>query len=160
MGFKLIHSSHFTSEKTEYDPGELVEVVFPWIATDTDYQFYIDGAFAIPEYVDGEYVFRFLMPAHDTEVSYSSCNSMFYNPSARQDRPRTANEDPLSEAEWACDECGNVNSGKFCSTCGRPRPKQRRENLWKTVGDAPEDRWRSHSAEKDALDADDLARPC
>ncbi|MBR6204278.1 MAG: hypothetical protein IKQ60_04365 [Candidatus Methanomethylophilaceae archaeon] len=126
MGFKLIHDSHFTSERTEYEPGEPVEVVFPWIATDTDYQFYIDGAFAMPEYMDGRYVIRFLMPAHDTEVSYSSRNTMFYDPSARHDRPSWSDGSPLSENEWKCNECGQVNSGKFCSTCGSPRPKQER----------------------------------
>ena len=53
MGYKLIHNDHFVSEKTEYEPGEHVKVLFPWIATDTSYNFFIDADGVRQDYVNG-----------------------------------------------------------------------------------------------------------
>ena len=29
---------------------------------------------------------------------------------------------PRPSAEWTCPDCGNVNKGNFCSNCGRAKP--------------------------------------
>ncbi len=122
MGHILIHNDCFVIEKEEYEPGEPVRARFPWLATDTSYQFFIDAEDVREEYVDGEMVFLFTMPDHDVNMSFTSKNTMMYEP--MQVPPKSLGEEvPLSEGEWLCKICGNRNSGRFCCECGSVRPK-------------------------------------
>lgn len=116
---KLVHGWGFTSERTEYRKGEAVKVLFPYIATDTSYSFYVDGKDADISYEDGIFVIRFIMPDHDVEVSYTSRNTMvcrgpgpgFFsmNPLGGAERPASEEDVPLPEGEWACERCGARN---------------------------------------------------
>ncbi len=69
--------SNFKGAKSAYKEGEKVTLYFPFIATDTDYSFYVDGERVNPGYEEDKgYVIEFTMPAHDVTVGYSSVNSM------------------------------------------------------------------------------------
>ena len=130
---KLVYGWGFKSERTEYRKGEAVKVVFPYIATDTSYSFYVDGQDADMRYEDGVFVIRFIMPDHDVEVSYTSRNTMVcrgpgpdlyrMRPPDGSEKPATKEDVPLSEGEWACKCCGARNQGRFCCECGSPRPR-------------------------------------
>ncbi len=66
----------------KYAEGEKVKLCFFIWATDTDYTFYLDGKEINASdfnYDDG-YVITFTMPDHDVTFSYSSVNSMYWNP--------------------------------------------------------------------------------
>jgi hypothetical protein len=130
---KLVYGWGFTSERTEYRTGEAVKVLFPYIATDTSYSFYVDGKDADISYEDGIFVIRFIMPDHDVEVSYTSRNTMvcrgpgpgFFsmNPPGGAERPASEEDVALPEGEWACERCGARNQGRFCCECGSSRPR-------------------------------------
>ena len=136
MKYKLILNNCFHSERTEYEPGEPVKAVFQWLATDTSYQFFIDADDVRQECVNDSMVFRFTMPNHDVEMSFTSRNTMVYDPRAlpdmmgmgpfhgmkRDGEPAHEDEIPLSEGEWVCGCCRSRNRGKFCSECGNQRP--------------------------------------
>ena len=72
----------FESKKTEYAAGEKVTVYYDFIATDTDYSFYIDDDVEMTESYDDThgYIFKFTMPAHDVTLREESRNSMEYVP--------------------------------------------------------------------------------
>lgn len=73
--------SSFEGARDSYRPGDKVELKFKYIATDTDYYFYVDGERVNPDYSDRDgYVIRFSMPAHDVTVKWSSKNSMIADP--------------------------------------------------------------------------------
>ena len=65
------------ASKTAY-PGQTVKFTFPYVLTDTDYRFYMDGE----PYYDFEYddmkgfVFKFTMPDHDITLDFTTINSM------------------------------------------------------------------------------------
>lgn len=42
-------------------------------------------------------------------------------PNAQQNQTSMGNVSQMQAGEWQC-ECGNTNSGKFCSECGKPAP--------------------------------------
>lgn len=69
----------FRGAKNSYREGEKVKFYFDFIATDTDYKFYLDG----DEKVDVEYnskrncfVISFIMPSRDVKFEFDSTNTM------------------------------------------------------------------------------------
>lgn len=75
----------FKGAKDSYRAGANVTLYFDLIATDTDYKFYVDGEQINPDYNERKgYIITFTMPEHDITVSYSSSNSMIYQPSDKE----------------------------------------------------------------------------
>ena len=78
--YKLVFAgqeSDFKGARSAYKEGDQVTLYFPFIATDTDYSFYVDGERINPSYKDDKgFVIEFTMPAHDVTVGYDSVNSM------------------------------------------------------------------------------------
>ena len=73
----------FSNARDYYKAGEKVEIYYPFIATDTDYTFYLDDEKISPLYEDGKgYVIKFKMPDHNVSVKVTSKNSMEYDPDA------------------------------------------------------------------------------
>ncbi len=69
--------SAFPGAKDAYRAGELVTLDFPYIATDTDYRFYLDGEPLNTDYEHKRgFILRFTMPAHDVVLTVESRNSM------------------------------------------------------------------------------------
>ncbi len=69
-------------ERDYYRAGAKVTICFPYIATDTDYFFYLDGE-PIQDISYREslgYIIRFKMPDHDARFTLESRNSMVYIP--------------------------------------------------------------------------------
>lgn len=66
-----------------YAFGEKVVLWFEFVATDTDYYFYIDGKEIHPtNYTDKTgFVFEFMMPDHDIHFDWEERNTMLYDPS-------------------------------------------------------------------------------
>ncbi|MBQ7505069.1 MAG: hypothetical protein IJT79_07120 [Ruminococcus sp.] len=83
--------SSFSNAKDNYRAGEKVELYFPYIATDTNYMFYVDGEQYNALYEDGKgYVIKFTMPERDVSVKVASKNSMIEDPSDNPDAPYEA----------------------------------------------------------------------
>lgn len=74
--------SSFEGAKDSYRAGQRVELRFEYIATDTDYYFYVDGQRVNPDYDSngGGYIISFTMPERDITVNYTSKNTMVYEP--------------------------------------------------------------------------------
>ncbi len=69
----------FTNAEDSYEEGENVELYFPYVATDTNYSFYVEGADCKIDYADDKgYIISFTMPANSVKVWYESVNSMMY----------------------------------------------------------------------------------
>ena len=70
--------SSFEGAKKNYLEGDKVSLTFPYIATDTDYTFYVDGEVFNADYDSKKdvYKIKFKMPDHDVEVYYESRNTM------------------------------------------------------------------------------------
>ena len=85
--YKLIFDdSDFEVEKKSYAEGETVTAYFPYVATDTDYRFYLNPDDTKPDIsfdVQHGYVLSFTMPAHDVTLSYDSKNTIEYDPVAQ-----------------------------------------------------------------------------
>lgn len=66
---------------TKAKAGEKVVLYFPYVATDTDYRFFVDDEPINVQYTDeGGYIIRFTMPEHDVQLYYTMRNTMMYNP--------------------------------------------------------------------------------
>jgi len=77
--YKVIcRDSIFENVKKSYRPGQKVTVYFPYVATDTDYTFYLDDQrLSDYRYSDTKgYIITFTMPAHDVTLTYESKNTM------------------------------------------------------------------------------------
>lgn len=72
----------FADAKDYYKPGTKVELKFLYIATDTDYTFYLDDQIINPEYYStggGCFIISFIMPEHDVKLRWNSRNTMDNN---------------------------------------------------------------------------------
>lgn len=79
--YTLVGADMFENAKEKYAAGEQVTLYYPYIATDTDYSFYIDGEIINPDYSDEKgFIISFVMPEHDVTVSYDMVNTMEYVP--------------------------------------------------------------------------------
>ena len=98
--YKVDLSSGFTSKKSSYAEGENVTAYFDMIATDTNYNFYLDCEdVELKEDYDNNhgYVFTFIMPAHDVKLCVSSYNSMVaYPPEYEGDEMPEEPEDEIN----------------------------------------------------------------
>ncbi|MBR4504330.1 MAG: hypothetical protein IKP20_05105 [Candidatus Methanomethylophilaceae archaeon] len=138
LRYKVKFDPCFISEKTEYEPGESVTVKYPYIATDTSYNFFADADDVRVDCDGCVATIRFTMPDHDVEVSCTSRNTMrpdftdesFMNifknglPNVDGGQERVfppSSEAELPEGKWECKCCGAINGGKFCSECGSPK---------------------------------------
>lgn len=79
--YKVHCDELFENVKSSYKPGDRVNINYPYIATDTDYKFYLDGEAVNASYDEGRgYVLEFTMPDRDVKVTVESRNSMVYTP--------------------------------------------------------------------------------
>ena len=74
----------FEGAKDSYAEGEKVSLTFGYIATDTDYSFYVDEEPFNADYDSKKdvYKIKFKMPDHDVKVRYESRNTMENDPEA------------------------------------------------------------------------------
>lgn len=83
--------SAFTNARDYYRAGQTVKIYYNFIATDTDYTFYLDDKKINPLYEDGKgYVIEFKMPERDVSVKVLTKNSMLYDPGVNPDNPQEA----------------------------------------------------------------------
>lgn len=76
----------FEGVKSSYAEGELVDISYNLIATDTDYTFIVDGENFSPDYtVERGYIIRFNMPNHNVKIEIDTNNSMVYVPTTIED---------------------------------------------------------------------------
>lgn len=77
--YKVICEDYlFENVKKSYRPGQKVKIYFPYVATDTDYSFYLDDQ-RINDYTYSDakgFIITFTMPAHDVTLTYESKNTM------------------------------------------------------------------------------------
>ena len=67
----------FENARDSYSAGEKVTLYYPFIATDTDYYFYVDDEYAHVDYDDEKgFVISFVMPEHPVTVRCESVNTM------------------------------------------------------------------------------------
>ena len=63
--------------KDKYRAGSRVKLYFDLVATDTDYEFFVDGERINTDYEhDKGFIISFIMPAHDVRIEYTAENSM------------------------------------------------------------------------------------
>ena len=77
------HKSSYTGAKDSYPAGAKVTLYYEFIATDTDYSFYLDGESLKYEWDEKHgFAITFTMPDHDVKLECRSRNSMVYDPDA------------------------------------------------------------------------------
>ncbi len=59
-----------------YPAGATVRLHFDFIATDTDYSFYLDDEPLRPSWKEEKFTFIFKMPDHDAKIHYKAVNTM------------------------------------------------------------------------------------
>ncbi len=128
--YNLLYDGYgFESKKTKYTAGETVTVYYDLIATDTDYSFFLDcDDVSFKQDYDNShgFVFTFTMPDHDVEFTHTAENTMTALPGSYQPDNGflgSGSQEP-PEGTWVCPECGNWNTGKFCSECGHKQPEE------------------------------------
>ncbi|MBQ9414700.1 MAG: hypothetical protein IJU16_06205 [Clostridia bacterium] len=71
----------FDNARDAYRAGEQVELYYRFIATDTDYSFYLDDEQLNPSYAEDKgFIIRFTMPEHDVRLRCESRNTMIEMP--------------------------------------------------------------------------------
>ncbi|MCR4647453.1 MAG: hypothetical protein K5776_00075 [Lachnospiraceae bacterium] len=85
-GYKIeFDDSGFESKKMKYAEGETVTITYPFMATDTNYNFYLDCEdVELKQEYDYQkgMVLTFVMPAHDVKIFEDHYNSMEIDPNA------------------------------------------------------------------------------
>ena len=74
------NKSCFSNAKDSYRAGEQVMLIYPFIATDTDYSFSVDGADYKLNYTDRGYELSFVMPDHGELISMKETITLSYAP--------------------------------------------------------------------------------
>ena len=75
--FAKKYTVRYWDGEIRYPAGKEVTLCFDLIATDTDYRFYMNEEPFSPEYDEKKgFVFKFVMPDHDVEMTVVSENSM------------------------------------------------------------------------------------
>ncbi len=79
------HKNWYTGAKDSYPAGAKVKLLYDFVATDTDYAFYLDGEPLRFEF-DGKhgFILTFTMPDHDVKLVCEHHNSMVYDPDAHR----------------------------------------------------------------------------
>ena len=76
----------YEGARDSYRAGETVTLYYPYIATDTDYSFTLDGEPVKMEYDEQKgIVLSFVMPDHDVSLDYQTTESMEYVPDTEPD---------------------------------------------------------------------------
>lgn len=67
--------------KDKYRAGEKVKLYYDMVATDTSYEFYIDGKRINPDFTwETGFIIEFVMPEHDVKIDHTERNTMLYDP--------------------------------------------------------------------------------
>ncbi|MCR5608459.1 MAG: hypothetical protein K6G26_05290 [Lachnospiraceae bacterium] len=75
--YKLLGAEFFANVKEEYKDGELVTIYYGFVATDTRYNFYVDGCAITTDYSHEKgFELSFIMPAHDVTIKVETENTM------------------------------------------------------------------------------------
>ncbi len=142
LGFKL------KDDRAYYMPGEHVEAVFVFVATDTSYDVEVDAPDLKVEYGSVIKV-SFTMPDHDVDIRLGCRSVMMNKPFTpmsgvgmmgmvdnmnngnKPDRANVTDKPLVSDrSEWICPLCGGKNTGKFCCECGGARPLVSDRSEW------------------------------
>ena len=79
--YRVEYDGAFSGGKNSYRAGEMVTVYYEFIATDTDYSFFLDGERINTDYSEDKgFIISFIMPEHDVKLVCESRNSMIYVP--------------------------------------------------------------------------------
>ncbi|MBQ3664883.1 MAG: hypothetical protein II919_02105 [Lachnospiraceae bacterium] len=99
----------FNGAKDAYPAGEKVTLYYDNIATDSSYQFYLDGEMLqCSYYVDKGFEITFTMPNHDVSLTYTRSNNMIYVPESEDEtEDGTENETEDGTENETVDEIGN-----------------------------------------------------
>ena len=67
--------------KDKYRAGEQVTLHMRFVATDTNYEFFVDGERYNPDFTwETGFIINFVMPDHDVKINYTERNTMLYDP--------------------------------------------------------------------------------
>ncbi len=85
----------YKGAKDAYRAGTQVTLHCEFIATDTNYSFYLDGEPLLPDYDDRRgFILRFTMPEHDVKLECVTRNTMVYVPEPETKETKETEETP------------------------------------------------------------------
>lgn len=92
----------YDNAKKSYRAGEQVELHYKYIATDTDYSFYLDGEHVDYSYDDKHgFVISFIMPEHDVKLECRTVNSMVWmDPEIPEAEEITEGDEPVMLVDY------------------------------------------------------------